>query len=258
MIEKEHLEVVQQREIAESVFEAELYGSLVAQMTVPGQFVHLRVTEGTAPLLRRPISLCDVDVKERKLKIIYRRQGEGTKQLARLRAGDTVDVLGPLGHGFPTDLPEGRSALLIGGGVGVPPLYYLAKQLKNQGIAVRHILGFDTMTSVFYEKEFAALGPTTVTTVDGTYGMQGLVTDALQADVTDSEADRIYSCGPTPMLRALEQALPNKELYVSLEERMGCGVGACLACVCQTYDGGTSYKKICTDGPVFRAGEVVL
>ncbi|TDQ42354.1 dihydroorotate dehydrogenase electron transfer subunit [Aureibacillus halotolerans] len=254
-IQKQLLTLVQQNEIAANVYEAVLEGELVSQMTSPGQFIHVKVQEGSVPLLRRPISLCDVDLASQRLTIIYRAQGAGTKALAALQPGAKVDVLGPLGQGFDPEMKSNASALLIGGGVGVPPMYYLSKELTKRGVKVSHILGFDSARSVFYEEAFATLGPTTVTTVDGSRGQKGFVTDALSHY---GKPDRVYACGPLPMLRALEVACQDDELYVSLEERMGCGVGACLACVCRTNESDTAYKKICTDGPVFRAGEVVL
>jgi dihydroorotate dehydrogenase electron transfer subunit len=146
--------------------------------------------------------------------------------------------------------------LLVGGGIGVPPLYELSKQLKAKGVKVIHVLGFQTSSAVFYENEFLKNGETFITTVDGSYGTKGFVTDVSK----DLIFDTIYACGPTPMLKALEQAYPDKKVYLSLEERMGCGIGACFACVCKRADdpNGVSYKKVCSDGPVFRAGEVVL
>jgi dihydroorotate dehydrogenase electron transfer subunit len=191
--------------------------------------------------------------------MIYRKEGRGTALLAGKKKGDTIDVLGPLGHGFPVDeTSPGETSLLVGGGIGVPPLYELSKQLVNKGVKVVHVLGFQTENAVFYEKRFAELGPTYVATVDGSHGRRGFVTDVIAAE--DIDFHTLYACGPTPMLKALETGFPDKKVFLSLEERMGCGIGACFACVCHTGDNpeGHSYKKVCTDGPVFRAGEVVL
>jgi dihydroorotate dehydrogenase electron transfer subunit len=174
-------------------------------------------------------------------------------------AGETVDVLGPLGNGFPINEVKPReSALLVGGGIGVPPLYELSKQLVKKGVKVIHVLGFQSSNAVFYNEKFSQLGETYIATVDGSFGNKGFVTNVIEDNKLDF--DILYSCGPTPMLRALEQSYKHKKVYLSLEERMGCGIGACFACVCHTGDdpSGHSYKKVCSDGPVFKAGEVVI
>jgi dihydroorotate dehydrogenase electron transfer subunit len=259
MIQKEFMMIVKQQEIATNIFELVLEGKLVQQMREPGQFVHLKVTEGSVPLLRRPISICHVDKDNNQFTMLYRAEGEGTKLLSRRQAGELVDVLGPLGNGFPIDgVQEGETACLVGGGIGIPPLYELSQQLVAKGVRVIHVLGFQSKDAVFYEEKFASLGETYVATADGSYGTKGFVTDVLtQYDIT---FDVLYSCGPTPMLRALESRYQNKKGFISLEERMGCGIGACFACVChlQNDPNGHSYKKICSDGPVFPIGEVVL
>lgn len=191
--------------------------------------------------------------------IIYRALGKGTILLANRMAGEELDVLGPLGHGFPVDEVEsGQTAVLIGGGIGVPPLYLLSKQLKAKGVKVIHILGFHTASAIFYQEKFSLLGETHITTVDGSMGTKGFVTDRL-ANLSES-IDCIYACGPNPMLRALERQTIGQKMFISLEERMGCGIGACFACVCHLADDptGTSYKKVCKDGPVFRVGEVII
>ena len=177
--------------------------------------------------------------------------------LSELRPGMDVDILGPLGNGFPVDeVSKGDTALLVGGGIGVPPLYELSNQLVEKGVKVIHVLGFQTASAVFYEDEFVKNGETYITTVDGSYGRKGFVTDVMQ----ELQFDCIYTCGPTPMLRAIEQNYQDKKVFLSLEERMGCGIGACFACVCKQKDDptGVAYKKVCSDGPVFRAGEVLI
>lgn len=259
MIRQEMMEIVSQREIAASIFKLSLKGELVKEMKEPGQFVHLKAGEGTDPLLRRPISISGISRREQEFTMIYRADGKGTALLSQKRPGDRIDVLGPLGSGFsPYEADAGETALLIGGGIGVPPLYELSKQLTEKGVRAVHILGFQTKEAVFYEAEFSRFGRTIVTTADGTYGKKGFVTDVLGAYT--EEASVIYACGPTMMLRALESFCSGKKLFVSLEERMGCGIGACFACVCRTAGDteGFGYKKVCTDGPVFRAGEVVI
>ncbi|MBO9130236.1 dihydroorotate dehydrogenase electron transfer subunit [Bacillus sp. 165] len=259
MIQKELMTIIKQQEIAANIFELVLQGELVAQMGEPGQFVHVKVTEGASPLLRRPISICNVDKEKKQFTMLYRAEGEGTSLLSRRQAGELVDVLGPLGNGFPVEeAKEGETACLVGGGIGVPPLYELSQQLVAKGVRVIHVLGFQSKDAVFYEEKFAALGDTYVATVDGTHGTQGFVTDVLtKYDIT---FDVLYSCGPTPMLRALEARYHDRRGFISLEERMGCGIGACFACVChlQNDPNGYSYKKVCSDGPVFPIGEVVV
>ncbi|PEJ64474.1 dihydroorotate dehydrogenase electron transfer subunit [Bacillus toyonensis] len=259
MMQKQNMIVVNQKEIAKNIYELVLQGTLVQQMNEPGQFVHIKVAEGIAPLLRRPISICNVDQEKNEFTMLYRAEGQGTKTLATRKQGEMVDVLGPLGHGFPVEEAEtGQTALLVGGGIGVPPLYELSQRLVAKGVRVIHILGFQTKDVVFYEEKFAELGDTYVATVDGTHGTKGFVTDVI--DNYGIDFDILYSCGPLAMLRALEGRYKEKKAYISLEERMGCGIGACFACVChlQQDPSGHSYKKVCSDGPVFPIGEVVL
>lgn len=259
MIVNEQCTVVSHKEIAENIFELILRGELSSEMNEPGQFVHVKVSNGFDPLLRRPISIANIDKDKKEFTLIYRSQGRGTKRLSLKAPIEQVDILGPLGQGFPiSDISSGETALLVGGGIGVPPLYELSKRLKDRGVKVVHVLGFQTESAVFYEEKFLKLGPTFVATVDGSYGTKGFVTDVIDRQVLSF--DTIYSCGPTPMLKAIEKYAPEKNVYLSLEERMGCGIGACFACVCHTGDDptGFTYKKVCTDGPVFKAGEVVL
>ncbi|MCQ6274031.1 dihydroorotate dehydrogenase electron transfer subunit [Bacillus sp. V3B] len=259
MIKKEICTVVSQGEIADSIYELTLKGELVHQMKEPGQFVHVKVTDSMDPLLRRPISIARIDQKSSEFTMIYRQEGSGTTLLAKKQSGDVVDVLGPLGHGFPIEETHpGETALLVGGGIGVPPLFELSHQLSDKGVRVIHVLGFQTKNAIFYESEFATLGETYVATADGSYGTKGFVTDVITEK--GLSFDTLYSCGPTPMLKALETNFADKKVFLSLEERMGCGIGACFACVCHTADDkdGHSYKKVCSDGPVFRAGEVIL
>ncbi|UOE92901.1 dihydroorotate dehydrogenase electron transfer subunit [Alkalihalobacillus sp. LMS39] len=253
------LTIVSQEQIADSIFELILEGSLVEEMQQPGQFVHVKVDRGIDPLLRRPISICHVDKAKQQLTMLYRAEGKGTTLMSERVQGEEVDLLGPLGTGFPVDaVSKGETALLVGGGIGVPPLYYLSQQLKAKGVNVIHVLGFASKKDVFYEEKFSALGDTYVSTVDGTHGTSGFVTDVITQQQLNF--DVLYSCGPNPMLRALEANYKDRRGFLSLEQRMGCGIGACLACVChlQNDPEGTAYKKICTDGPVFPIGEVVL
>jgi dihydroorotate dehydrogenase electron transfer subunit len=257
MIKKDLSRIVSQREIAEDIFELTVKSTLVDEMVTPGQFVHIRVSKSPVPLLRRPISISCIDKEASEFTMIYRKEGQGTSLLSEMKSGQEIDILGPLGNGFPVDeMQAGETALLVGGGIGVPPLYELSKQLTEKGVRVLHVLGFQSDSAVFYEEEFSHNGETYIATVDGSYGRKGYVTDIMK----DLQFDCIYTCGPTPMLRAIEQQYAKQKMFLSLEERMGCGIGACFACVCKTANdpNGVSYRKICSDGPVFRGGEVLI
>ncbi|WP_416151017.1 dihydroorotate dehydrogenase electron transfer subunit [Salipaludibacillus sp. HK11] len=257
----EELKITDHRQLSKGIYQMKLSGESVTEMTIPGQFVHLKVATGIEPLLRRPISICDVDLPAKELTIIYRVEGKGTKVLSERNVNETINVLGPLGHGFPMEeLVEGDTALLVGGGVGVPPLYYLAKQLVKKGILLKVILGFRSAEDIFLEEEFKKIADVMISTEDGSKGTEGFVTDAMTQ--LQAPYKRYFTCGPTPMLRAVQNAA-NSEGFVSLEERMGCGIGACLACVCDVAEGykgedSRNYRKACSDGPVFRAGEVMI
>jgi len=257
MIRNERMTVVHQAKIAHNIFELTLQGELVQEMT-PGQFVHVRVGESFEPLLRRPISIANINNETKEFTMIYRAEGRGTELLSKKQAGDIVDVLGPIGNGFPVDAVQpGGTALLVGGGIGVPPLHELAKQLNERGVRTIHVLGFQSENVTFYEEEFSKLGDTYYVTADGTKGTKGFVTNLL--DELKPKFDVFYSCGPLPMLKALETQFPDKPGYLSFEERMACGIGACFACVCNTTEKHEKdYVKVCSDGPVFPKGVVAL
>jgi len=227
---------------ARQVFRMVLRGD-VSDITRPGQFVNLRL-EGL--FLRRPISVCDREGD--RLTLIYKTVGRGTEQMSRLAPGTEINLLTGLGNGY--DLaPAGDRPLLLGGGVGVPPLYGLAKELRAAGKAVTAVLGFNTREEVFGEEAFRALGcDTRVTTVDGSAGIRGFVTDAMPADYS-----YFYTCGPMPMLRAVYRASKTGGQF-SFEERMGCGFGACMGCSIRTKNGT---KRICREGPVLTKEEIV-
>ncbi|MBO1004961.1 dihydroorotate dehydrogenase electron transfer subunit [Pseudogracilibacillus auburnensis] len=259
MIQQEKMRILNQVQLAKDIYALTLQGSMVKSMNEPGQFVHVRTNPGLDPLLRRPISIASIDKENNCFTIIYRAEGKGTKLLSMHSPGSEVDVLGPLGNGFPIDVPSsGDTALLVGGGIGVPPLYELAKQLNARGVKTIHVLGFESDEKTFYEQEFTELGETYIATVDGTRGTKGFVTDVIDAEQFTS--DILYSCGPTLMLKALEERFYDKKAYLSLEQRMGCGIGACFACVCHVIDDptGVGYVKVCSDGPVFAIGKVAL
>ena len=229
--------IITNEQIATNVWRMRLAGD--TNEILPGQFVNIRI-EGL--FLRRPISVCDA--QEGILTIIYKVVGVGTESMTHLLAGQKVDMLTVLGTGY-NIANAGENPLLVGGGVGVPPMYMLARQLREAGKAVRVILGFNTKDEVFYEEEFRALGcDVTVTTVDGSHGVKGFVTNAL-----DGQQSYYYTCGPLPMIKALLQAAGTHG-EVSMEERMGCGFGACMGCTIQTTQGP---KRVCKEGPVFDA-----
>ncbi|WP_137789718.1 dihydroorotate dehydrogenase electron transfer subunit [Bacillus sp. E(2018)] len=256
-MKKHLLNITSNVEIARNIFEMKLTGPGVGSITTPGQFLHVSVGNQSSKLLRRPLSICDVDLAREEVTLLYRAQGEGTKQLSLKSAGDVVDVLGPLGNGFEiAENDHNKKALLIGGGIGVPPLYYLGKHLKKKGIEVTFILGYQSIEDSFYIEKFNEIGETIVTTVDGSLGIKGFVTDAMMNVMNDEPV--IYSVGPAIMLKAVEERAGGLQGYLSLEERMGCGIGACFACVCPTETRESGYVKICSDGPVFKMGEVVL
>ena len=235
-------EIVENIPLTDSVYRMVLQGDTSA-ITAPGQFVNIQL-DGL--FLRRPISVCDVE--NDLLTIIYKAVGKGTRQMAKMSAGK-LDVLTGLGNGYDMSV-SGNRPVLIGGGVGVPPMYLLAKKLIAQGKQVQVILGFNTKSEVFYEEEFKKLGASvTVTTVDGSYGVKGFVTDALK----EMEYTYFYTCGPEPMLKAIYRASTTSG-QMSFEKRMGCGFGACMGCSCKTI---TGYKRICKEGPVMRKEEIL-
>ena len=235
-------QIISNEALTESVYKMILSGDTSA-ITAPGQFANIQL-DGL--FLRRPISVCDYD--EQTLTIIYKVVGKGTKVMSSMVAGVELDILTGLGNGYDLTL-SGDHPLLIGGGVGVPPMYNLAKKLIEQGKKVSVILGFNTKSEVFYENEFRKLGcNVTVTTVDGSYGIKGFVTNALPESYT-----YFYTCGPEPMLKAVYKATTTSG-QMSFEERMGCGFGACMGCSCKTL---TGYKRICKEGPVMKKEEIL-
>jgi len=234
--------IISNEALTRDVYKMVLAGDTSA-ITASGQFVNIQL-EGL--FLRRPISVCDYDSET--LTIIYKVVGKGTEAMSRMAKGTKLDILTGLGNGYDLTL-SGDRPVLLGGGVGVPPMYNLAKKLVAQGKHVSVILGFNTQTEIFYENEFKALGcDVTVTTVDGSYGKQGFVTDALPENYT-----YFYTCGPEPMLKAVYRATSTSG-QMSFEERMGCGFGACMGCSCKTI---TGYKRICKEGPVMKKEEIL-
>ena len=235
-------EIVSNEALTDNVYKMILAGD-TSHITNCGQFVNIQLD---GMYLRRPISVCDYDDKT--LTIVYKVVGKGTEAMSAMTVGTKLDILTGLGNGY--DLTTaGDKPVLLGGGVGVPPMYNLAKKLRAMGKDVKVILGFNVQSEIFYEEEFKALGcDVTVTTVDGSYGVKGFVTNALPEDYT-----YFYTCGPEPMLKAMYRSSKTSG-QMSFEERMGCGFGACMGCSCKTL---TGYKRICKDGPVMKKEEIL-
>ena len=255
---KENAVVISQEMLADGIFSMWLRTE-AAQMAVPGQFISMYTNDGTK-LLPRPISICEIDKEKGALRVVYRVTGEqtGTKQFSEMKAGDTIPVIGPLGNGFPLEKAEGKKAFLMGGGIGVPPILELSKQLNCEK---QIVMGYRD-ANTFLKDQFEANGTVYVSTEDGSVGTKGNVMDAIREN--GLSADIIYACGPTPMLRAIKNYAESNgiECYISLEEKMACGIGACLACVCKSkekdHHTNVHNKRICKDGPVFLSTEVEI
>ena len=257
---KESLKIVSQEEIGTGIFSMWLQADRMAEAARPGQFLSLYTRNGSK-LLPRPISICEIDKENVRLRVVYRVTGPktGTEEFSKLKAGDIIPVIGPLGNGFPYEKAEGKKVFLMGGGIGVPPILELAKQMDCEKKQI--VVGYrDAHT--FLKEEFEQSGELYISTEDGSVGTKGNVMDAIRENAL--EADMIYACGPTPMLRAIKQYAEENgiECYISLEERMACGIGACLACVCKSKEkdahSNVNNKRICKDGPVFLSTEVDL
>lgn len=254
MKEKQIAKVISQKEIAKNIYDMWIATSL-ADMAKPGQFIGV-YPKDKSTLLPRPISICEVDKVKKALRIVYRIAGAGTGEFSTYQAGDEVAILGTLGNGFPIEEATGKKVFLIGGGIGVPPILEMAKQMD----ADKQILLGYRDSDLFLKQDFEPHGTVFVATEDGSVGTKGNVMDAIAAN--GLKADMIYACGPMPMLRAIK-AYAEKEgikAYISLEEHMACGVGACLGCVVKTkevdHHSHVNNARICTDGPVFDAQEV--
>lgn len=248
--------VVSQQALTDDIFSMWIQADEIAGAAVPGQFISV-YTKDAGKLLPRPISLCQVDKEKGQLRIVYRVVGAGTSQFSGYQAGDDIEIMGPLGNGFPLERAVGKKVFLIGGGIGIPPMLELARQLDCEKQAV---LGYRDV--LFLNDEFEKFSDVYVVTEDGSAGTKGNVLDAIREN--GLKADVIFACGPTPMLRALKAYAEEHEIecWLSLEEKMACGIGACLACVCQSKEvdehSHVHNKRICKDGPVFLAQEVEL
>jgi len=250
---KDSIKILENIALTDDVFSMWLDASTIAKKAIPGQFVNL-FSKDHSMMLPRPISICEIDKLGGRIRLVFRVVGKGTKEFSLLKRGDSIEVMGPLGNGFSI---EGKKALIIGGGIGIPPLLQLSKDFAGE----KHIvLGYRDTT--FMEEDFRAYGNVYISTEDGSRGVKGNVVNAIEENNLD--ADIIYACGPTPMLKGLQQYAKehNIKAQLSLEERMACGVGACLGCVCKSRSvddhSMVNNKRVCKEGPVFYGDEVEL
>lgn len=248
--------IIRQEEIAKDVFDLWLETDM-AEGTVPGQFVAI-YPRNQATLLPRPISVCEVNQEKTRIRLVYRILGKGTKEFSTYRAGEEISILGSIGNGFPLEEGKGKRTLLIGGGIGIPPMLQLAKELDADKTI---LLGFRDQ-ELFLDQELSAYGLVYIATENGAVGTKGNVMDIIAEK--DLKADIIYACGPLPMLKAIKEYAAEHKIkaYLSLEEKMACGIGACLGCVCKTtkvdHHSHVHNARVCTEGPVFEAEEVEL
>lgn len=250
------MQVLQNKQHTKDIYVLDLVGDFPYDQVQPGQFVNVKIGTGVEHPLRRPLSIASCNIKKETLTLVYRVVGAGTSWLSQREDGDFIDILGPLGNGFPLPTKLNSKVLVVGGGVGIPPLYQLVKEIEPLASQVDIILGFKDQSDCFWVKEFSDFGEVTVCTEDGSFGERGFVTDTFNHN---QNWNYLYSCGPKPMLQALKNRFSGMEIegFVSLEERMACGVGACSGCTVLTSDGlGT--RRVCKDGPVFPWEEVVL
>ena len=249
--------VIEQKMIADGICSMWLDAKEVAVQAKPGQFISA-YSNDKSRVLPRPISICEIDREKGTLRIVYRVVGKGTEEFSKAEAGDSFEILGPLGNGFPIEEAKGKKVLMIGGGIGVPPMLQTAKEIEGEAIIVSGYRNQD----LFLKEELESAGTLFIATEDGSVGTKGNVVDAIREN--QIEADMMFACGPKPMLRALKNYALEKGIpcWISMEEKMACGVGACLACVCQSKDvdshSHVHNKRICKDGPVFLSTEVEL
>lgn len=249
--------ILQQECIGTDIYSLWLDAPQIASQAKPGQFISV-YSNDSGRVLPRPISICEIDREKGALRIVYRIAGKGTKEFSGMKAGGTLDILGPLGNGFPMDVIKGKRVFMMGGGIGVPPMVQTAKEAEAE---VTVIAGYRN-SEIFLKEELEQNGTLVIATEDGSVGTKGNVMDAIREN--HLEADVIFACGPTPMLRAIKTYAEENGIlcYISMEEKMACGVGACLACVCKSKDvdhhSHVHNKRICKDGPVFLSTEVEL
>lgn len=256
----ENGKIISHRQAAEDLWEIEVAAPGITKECEPGQFVHVRVGNENDPLLRRPLSLYDVDRKTGRISLLYKVVGKGTQLLTRIAVGDYLDIMGPLGRGF--TLPDQPcNVVLVGGGVGIAPLVYLARRLKDIKCKVTVLYGVINSKQLAALDRLAGLDVTCLTaTADGSVGYKGLVTGLLQDELVKGNFDYIYTCGPEPMMAEAARLAKEYDLSgeVSLEESMACGVGACLGCARKLKEESENYVKVCKDGPVFNLNEVEI
>lgn len=247
------------REIAKSIYSMTIESDYVSENAKPGQFVNIKCCEGINALLRRPISICSVDSNEGLFNIVYEVKGIGTKYLSQKRPGDCVDLIGPLGKPFHIS-DRYKKIAVVGGGIGIFPLLYLLSEAK--GVSKDAFIGFKSKQCIVLKEEFEAVSDKVlISTDDGSYGHSGFITDLFKKDFEKCKYDIIYTCGPMPMMKKVAEiaSLKGVKCQVSMEQRMGCGIGACLVCACKTKDGDDwSYSHVCKDGPVFWSNEVIF
>lgn len=249
--------VIEQKMIADGICSMWLDAKEIAVQAKPGQFISV-YSNDKSRVLPRPISICEIDREKGTLRIVYRVVGKGTEEFSKAEAGDSFEILGPLGNGFPIEEAKGKKVLMIGGGIGVPPMLQTAKEIEGEAIIVSGYRNQD----LFLKEELESAGTLFIATEDGSVGTKGNIVDAIREN--QIEADMMFACGPKPMLRALKDYALEKGIpcWISMEEKMACGVGACLACVCQSKDvdshSHVHNKRICKDGPVFLSTEVEL
>ena len=248
--------ITEKKAIAENIFSFEIYCPEVAEKAKCGQFVHIHVPSCT---LRRPISICEVNRADGTLRIVFEIRGAGTEKLAELNKGDFIDMIAPLGNGFTVgELPEGKRVIVVGGGIGVPPMLQTARSYKK----ATAILGFRSFDRVILKRDFETSGiETIICTDDGSVGFHGVVSDPLSRELEKGDVGAVFACGPKPMLASVMRFAKEHGIFceISLEERMACGVGACVGCVCRIMRGGEEkLLRVCKDGPVFNAEEVIL
>lgn len=262
MVQAIKAKVLSNELIAPDFYKLNLFAGSVAREVTPGQFVMVKVAINLEPFLRRPISINSVNKKEGILSLIYQVVGKGTKLMASIKSGQEIEIMGPLGQGFSWD-EEDKTAVIVGGGCGIAPLGALAQELKDHGKEVYVLLGAQNKDKLICEQDFIkARANVQVATDDGSWGVHGYVTELLERLITQTKVDHVYCCGPLPMTKVVAQIAKKNSLpcQVSLEERMGCGIGACIGCVCKTQDdkGKIHYKKVCKDGPIFDSREVMF
>lgn len=257
---KERAVVLKQARIAPDIYDMWIDTALAVEAK-PGQFINI-YPKDKSTLLPRPISICEVDREKNRLRIVYRRAGKGTGEFSDYKEGESIDILGTLGNGFPLEKAKGKKCFLMGGGIGIPPILQLAKELQTAGSEEVNIVAGYRNSDLFLSEDLKQYGRLFVATEDGSAGSKGNVMNAIEEN--DLKGEVIFACGPMPMLRSIKKFAEENEIeaYISLEERMACGIGACLGCVCKTVHkdehSQVNNARICTDGPVFDAKEVEI